>query len=55
MGGNNRAMSDQPAPTEQEQEEAPERQEEEQATPGPGHENPELPGDDPPAAPIHES
>ena len=49
-------MHDNPAPTEREQEEsATERQVEEDAMGGPGHEDPRLPGDEPPPEPIHES
>ncbi len=48
-------MDDDPAPTMDEQERAPDEQEEHQAAQAPGHEDDRLPGDDPPAEPIHES
>jgi hypothetical protein len=44
-----------PAPTPEEHEQAPEQTSEHQAAEGPGHEDDRLPGDDPPAEPIHES
>ena len=48
-------MHDQPRPTDEEQEQAPERLPEEEAKTGAGFERDELPGDDPPREPIHES
>jgi hypothetical protein len=44
-----------PAPTPEEHEQAPERLPEAQDAEGAGHGDDDLPGDDPPAAPIHES
>ncbi len=49
-------MHDQPAPTPQEQDEPLERIAEEEAMRGPGFDSDEdLPGNDPPEEPIHES
>ena len=48
-------MRDDPEPTPEEQEQTAEQLPESQAAEGPGHEDDELPGDDPPAEPIHES
>ena len=48
-------MEDQPTPTEEEQERAPREQPEHEAMSGARYEDPELPGDDPPDEPIHES
>ena len=49
-------MHDQPEPTEEEQEQAQGgRQAEEEAMRYPGHDDPERPGDDQPAEPVHES
>ena len=48
-------MHDNPAPTEQEQDDAPDRLSEEQEKSGQGHEDDRLPGDEPPSEPIHES
>jgi hypothetical protein len=48
-------MDEDPVPQREEQEQAPEQQEEHQSAVGPGHEDDRLPGDDPPAEPIHES
>ena len=52
---NNRAVQEDPAPTPEEQERAPEELTENEAASAPGHEDDELPGDEPPADPIHES
>jgi hypothetical protein len=48
-------VNEDPAPTPEEQERTPELQDELQGGSGPGHENDELPGEDPPAEPITES
>ncbi len=47
-------MRDQPQPTEEEQEQSPARQEEGDAMSAPGHEDPELPGDNSPHSPLEE-
>jgi hypothetical protein len=44
-----------PAATPGEQEQAPTQTEEHQAAEGAGHQDPKLPGEDPPPEPIHES
>jgi hypothetical protein len=48
-------MHEDPAPTPEEQEQAPERLPEQQETGGPGQGDEELPADNPPSEPIHES
>lgn len=48
-------MHEDPAATPDEQEQAPEETPEHQAAEGAGFGDDELPGDDPPAEPIHES
>lgn len=48
-------MQEDPAPTPEEQEQAPERLPEAQEAAAPGHEDDDLPGDNPPDEPIHES
>jgi hypothetical protein len=52
---NNRGVHEDPAPTPEEQERAPEELTEHQEAGGAGHGDDDLPGDDPPAEPIHES
>ena len=52
---NNRPVHEDPAPTPEEQEEAPDHQDEMEGAAAPGQEDDQLPGDDPPAEPIHES
>jgi hypothetical protein len=52
---NNRAVHEDPAPTSEEQERAPEELPEHEAASAPGHEDDQLPGDEPPADPIHEA
>jgi hypothetical protein len=48
-------MHDQPTPTEEEHERAPREQAEHEAMQGPGHDDPELPVDDPPEPATDES
>jgi hypothetical protein len=48
-------VDEDPAPTSDEQEQAPEQQDDHAGAAGPGHKGDRLPGDDPPAEPIHES
>lgn len=48
-------VTDEVAPTEEEQEQAPDRLQEEDAMRGAGHEDPELPTESPPSEPIHEA
>jgi hypothetical protein len=48
-------VDEDPAPTSDEQEQAPEQQDDHEGAAGPGHKGDRLPGDDPPAEPIHES
>jgi len=48
-------VTDEVAPTEEEQEQVPDRLEEEDAMRGAGHEDPELPAESPPSEPIHEA
>jgi hypothetical protein len=52
---NNTAVQEDPAPTPHEQERAPAELPEHEATSAPGQEDDALPGDEPPADPIHDA